>query len=59
MITLEKEWKNGHQGFREYFLRIFFMVINVEGILAKIAKMANEYLGNIPQIFSAIGGSDS
>ena len=31
------------------------MFINVEGILAKIAKMANEYWGNIPQIFSAIG----
>ena len=31
------------------------MFINVEGVLAKIAQMANEYWGNIPQIFSAIG----
>ena len=30
------------------------MFINVEGILVKIAKMANEYWANIPQIFSAI-----
>ena len=52
---LEKEWKNGHQGFQEYSLRVSFMFINVEGILAKIAKMANEYWGNIPQIFSATG----
>ena len=43
MIILEKEWKNGHQGFQEYSLRVSFMFINVEGILAKIAKMANEY----------------
>ena len=31
------------------------MFINVEGILAKIVKMENEYSGNIPQIFSATG----
>ena len=30
------------------------MFINVEGILAKIAKMAKEYSGNIPEIFSAV-----
>ena len=42
-MILEKEWKNGHQGFHEYSLRVSFMFINVEGILAKISKMANDY----------------
>ena len=49
-----KNSKNGHQGFQEYSLRVPFMFFNVEGLLAKIVKMANEYCGNIPQIFSAI-----
>ena len=43
LIILEKESKNGHLSFQEYSLRVPFMFINVEGILAKIAKMANEY----------------
>ena len=42
-MILEKEWKNGHQGFLEYSQRVSFMFINVEGILVKIAKMVNEY----------------
>ena len=32
------EWVNGHLGLQEYFLRVTSMFINVEGILAKIAK---------------------
>ena len=43
LIILEKEWKNGHQGFQEYSLRVSFTFINVEGILAEIVKMENEY----------------
>ena len=41
-------------GVQQYCLRVAYVLINLEGIFAKMVKMANQYCSNVATIFNVI-----
>ena len=41
-------------GIQQYFVRVAYAFINLEGIFAKMVKLAKQYWGNVATIFNVI-----